>query len=41
MKGNVLFGALCVLVCVVGLLCAARPAVAATTERVSVAPDGT
>jgi len=30
-----------VLVCVVGLLCAVQPAVAGTTERVSVASDGT
>jgi len=41
MKWNVSFGLLFVLVCVIGLVCAARPAVAATTERVSVASDGT
>jgi len=41
MRGSVLFGTSCILVCVVGLLCAVRPAVAGTTERVSIASDGT
>ena len=41
MKRSVLFSVLCVLVCVIGLVGAVQPAVAGTTERVSVPSDGT